>query len=162
LYGSPPTEVYGPDQLFRLIESAEAAFDRTVLMTFALTMVRHSEGLGLMWRDVDFDQKEISIRRTWSGRYRDDEPVFWLPKTKHSVRRVRMSDELCLALKNWKLQCPSSKYDLLFPQAAGSPQHRKAVWRALDSAVKKANEKANPDEKLSRLTIHSLSSTENP
>jgi len=155
-----PEEIYSPDQLLKLIQSAEPGFDQTILTTFALTMVRHGEGLGFMWRDADFDTKEINVRRSWSGRYRGDEknrePVFWVPKSKHSIRKVRIPDELCLALKKWKLQCPPSKWDLMFPQADGRPQHRKAVWRAMDRAIKKANENAKPDEKLSRLTIHSL------
>ena len=28
---------------------------------------RHGEGLGLMWRDIDLDQKEITIRRKVAG-----------------------------------------------------------------------------------------------
>jgi integrase len=59
-----PDEVYSLDQLLRLIQSAEPGFAQTILMTFALTMVRSGELLGLMWRDVDFDRKEINIRRT--------------------------------------------------------------------------------------------------
>ncbi|MGH7930361.1 MAG: hypothetical protein ACREQV_21520 [Candidatus Binatia bacterium] len=45
----------------------------------------------------------------------------------------------------------------MFPQKDGRPQHRKTVWRAMDQAIKKANENAKQDEeKLQRLTIHSL------
>jgi integrase len=55
-----PDQVYNPDQLFRLFEAADSGFDQTVLMTIALTMVRHGEALGLMWRDVDFDTKELA------------------------------------------------------------------------------------------------------
>ena len=55
-----PDQVYNPDQLFRLFEAADSGFDQTVLMTIALTMVRHGETLGLMWRDVDFDTKELT------------------------------------------------------------------------------------------------------
>lgn len=65
-----PDEVYSPDQLLRIIHSAEPEFDQTILTTFALTMVRHGEGWGFMWRDVDFESKEINVRRSWSGRYR--------------------------------------------------------------------------------------------
>jgi integrase len=152
-----PEEVYGPDQLLKLIQSAEPGFAQTILTTFSLTGVRHGEGLGLMWRDVDFEQQEITIRRNWSGCYRDGEPVFWTPKSKHSIRKVRIPDELCLALKKWKLQCPPSKWDLMFPKADGRPQDRKTTWRAMDGAIKKANENAKNDkEKLRRLTVHSL------
>jgi integrase len=151
-----PEEVYGPDQLLRLIQSAEPGFAQTILMTLALTMVRSGEVLGFMWRDIDFDKKLINIRRSWSGRYRGEEPIFWIPKTKSSIRIVRVPDELCLALKKWKLQCPSSNWDLMFPQADGRPSHRKAVWRALNWAIKKANENKDADDRLGRLTVHRL------
>jgi len=62
-----PQEVYSPDQLLKLIQSAQPGFAQAILTTFALTGVRHGEGLGLMWRDLNFEQKEVSIRRNWSG-----------------------------------------------------------------------------------------------
>jgi integrase len=62
-----------------------------------------------------------------------------------------------LALKKWKLQCPPSKWDLVFPRADGRPQDRKTTWRAFDAAIKAANENAKEErEKLRRLTVHSL------
>jgi integrase len=152
-----PEDIYSPDQLLKLIQSAEPGFAQIVLTTFALTGARHGEGLGFMWRDMDFEQKHIAIRRNWSGRYREGEPVFWTPKSKHSIRKVRVPDELCLALKKWKLQCPPSKWNLMFPKADGRPQDRKTTWRAFDAAIKTANEKAKEEkEKLRRLTVHSL------
>src|SRR5262249_28511964 len=100
---------------------------------------------------------EVSIRRNWSGHYRDGEPVFWTPKSKHSIRKFSVPDELCLALKKWKLQCPVSKWDLIFPKPDGRPQDRKATWRAMGATVRKANENAKDEnEKLRRLTVHSL------
>ena len=153
-----PEEVYGPDQLLRVMQSAEHGFAEAILTTFALTGARHGEGLALMWRDVNFEQKEITIRRNWLGYYRDGEPVFWTPKSKHSIRKVRIPDELCLALKKWKLQCPPSKWDLVFPKADGRPQDRKTTWRAMEAAIKKANEKikGKGEKQLRRLTVHSL------
>lgn len=149
-----PDEVYSPNQLARLIQAAEPGFDRTILTVFAMTGARHGEALALMWRDVGRD--EIVIRRNWPDEYREGEPVFWTPKSKHSMRPIPISAELALELKKWKLQCPPSKYDLVFPQADGRPQNRKATWRAFDRTIKKANEKAREDQKLKRLTIHTL------
>jgi integrase len=149
-----PEEVYNPDELCRLFAAANAGFDRTILTVFAMTGARHGEALALMWRDQNGG--EIVIRRNWSDEYRGGEPVFWTPKTKNSIRRIPISNELSLELKKWKLQSPPSKYDLVFPQADGRPQNRKFVWRALDRAIKKANHGKREDEALRRLTIHSL------
>jgi len=147
-------DVYSPDQLARIIQAAGSGFDRTILTVFAMTGTRHGEALALMSRDVGRD--EIIIRRNWSGEYRDGEPIFWTPKTKHSIRRIPISAELALELKKWKLQCPPSRYDLVFPQSDGRPQSRKTTWRALEKAIKKANDKVAEDQKLTRLTIHAL------
>jgi integrase len=45
---------------------------------------------------------------------------------------------------------------LVFPRADGRPQDRKTTWRAFDVAIKKANENGREEEKLRRLTVHSL------
>jgi hypothetical protein len=124
-------------------DHAEIGFDKTVLQFATLTGERHGEILGSMWSDVDFDKKEISVRRNWSGIYREDEPIFTTPKTKHSFRVIPIPDELCLALKKWKLQCPTSKWDLVFPKSDGQPQDRKATWRALDKSNQAGKCKGN-------------------
>ena len=68
-HGSEMTsaQVYGPDEILTLIEAAKPGFAKTILTTFALTGIRHGEGLALMWRDIDFGKREITIRRNWSG-----------------------------------------------------------------------------------------------
>jgi len=151
-----PEEIYGPHDLARIFDCAYEGFDRTILQVFGLTGERHGEGLGSMWPDVDFSNQEISVRRNWSGIYRADEPIFTTPKTKKSIRKIPIPDELCLALKKWKLKCPPSKWNLIFPKADGRPQDRKATWRALNKAVERANANESPSERLPRRTIHSL------
>jgi integrase len=134
-----PEDAYSPDQLLRLIQSAEPGFDRMILTVFAMTGARHGEGLALMCRDDG--QDDIIIRRNWSDEYRDEEPVFWIPNTKHSIRRIPKSAELSLELKKWRLQCPPSKYDLMFAQANGRPHNRKTVWRARQGSQKGQRER---------------------
>ncbi|HWO40716.1 MAG TPA: site-specific integrase [Candidatus Eisenbacteria bacterium] len=148
-----PWEVYSPDELRRLVTAAEPGLYQTLLMTFASTGMRHGEALGLKWTDVDFDRREIAIRRGWTGK----KYGFKSTKTRSGIRTIRVSDELILALKKWKLQCPKSELDLVFPKEDGEPLYRKATWRAFERAVKNANERAGEgEEKLRRLTIHSL------
>jgi hypothetical protein len=109
-----------------------------------------------MWSDVDFTRGEITIRRNWSGVYRDSEPVFFTPSQNTPIRKIRMPEELVLSLKKWKLQCLPSKYYLVFPKSDERPQDRKTIWRVLGAAIRTANEKAADGEKLQRLTVHSL------
>ena len=41
-------------------------------------------------------------------------------------------------LRKWKLACPKSPWNLVFPQADGGPQHRKAAWNIMKAATTKA------------------------
>jgi len=75
---------------------------------------------------------------------------------RHEPSLFQIYLDVSLALKKWKLQCPASKWDLIFPKADGRPQDRKRVWRGFDAAIKKANQNAREEDKLKRLSIHSL------
>ena len=145
-------EIYNPDQLKTLIAAAAPGRDRIMLMTYALTGIRHGEGLGLKWSNVDFEKREISIQRGYRGKKHG----FSTAKATNSTRRIRVSNELMLALKKWRLQCPPSPLDLVFPQATGQPLYRKAMWRAMRHAIQKANDGKPASEQLRNLTIHSL------
>jgi len=111
-----PEQVYSPDRLLKLIQSAEPGFAQTILTTFALTGLRHGEGLALMWRDIDFDQRKITIRRNWSGRYRDGEPVFSTPKTKHSIRKIHIGRAL-LGAQEVETSVSAQQVGFGFPQS---------------------------------------------
>ena len=97
-------------------------------------------------------RSSIRIRRTISwARLKEEEirPRYFPPKTKAGVRKVPISAELLTALRAWKLQCPPTADDLVFPAADGRPLRRSNVlryglWPALDRA------------QLRRVNIHSL------
>ena len=145
-------EVYSPAELKRLIEGAEAGFYRTMIFTVAMTGVRHGEALGLQWGDIDLAAGKITIRRTWPDKWRDEEPIFYVPKSKNGVREIPIAAELVAALKRWKLSCPISKWDLVFPKKDGGPQDRKSILRGgLYPAIRRAEVK--------KLDMHALRHT---
>jgi len=147
-----PEQVYNPDELRRLLTSAKPGLYRAILMTVALTGIRHGEALALQWGDIDFNAEKILVRRTWPDLYRNDEPVFYIPKTKSAVREVPIPSQLVTALKRWKLSCPVSKWELVFPKEDGRPQDRKTILRgALYPAIRRAEVK--------KLDMHALRHT---
>jgi len=95
---------------------------------------------------------KITIRRTWPDKWRDDEPVFYVPKSKHGVREIPIPGELMQALKRWKLTCPISKYDLVFPKKDGAPQDRSTILR---SGLYPASRRAE----VKKLDMHALRHT---
>jgi integrase len=68
-----------------------------------------------LWGDIDWTSGQILVRRTYNhGR-------FYAPKSKRSKRRVDLAPEMMTELKKWKLACPPSQHDLVFPSAKGTP-----------------------------------------
>jgi integrase len=94
----------------------ETAPKYKMLFTLAIfTGARQGELLGLKWSDVDWKNRQIRIRRTYTkGR-------FFPPKTRASRRKIDVAPKVLTALKRWKLTCPNNELDLVFPNEAGEP-----------------------------------------
>jgi len=147
-----PEQVYTPDELNRLIEAATPGLYQTIIMTIALTGIRHGEALGLQWGDISWETRSITIRRTLPDIYKDKQPVFYIPKTKSAVREIPIQPQLVSSLKTWKMACPKSDWELVFPKEDGRPQDRKTILRGgLYPAIRRAEVK--------KLDIHSLRHT---
>ena len=134
-----PEEIYNAEELNRLILGAEPGFNRTLIFTVAMTGMRHGEALGLQWGDIDLAADKITVRRTWPDKWRGEEPIFYVSKSKNGVREIPIPGELVQALKRWKLACHISQWDLVFPKKDGAPHDRKTVLRsALYPAIRAA------------------------
>ena len=68
----------------------------------AFTGVRIGEAIGLMWSDVDFENKRLNISRT--AVKIGKEQTVQDPKTKRSKRVITLDDETLNVLKLWKRQ----------------------------------------------------------
>ncbi|MFZ0945288.1 MAG: tyrosine-type recombinase/integrase [Syntrophobacteraceae bacterium] len=85
---------------------------RTMFMLAVMSGVRQGELLGLKWGDLDLTDKQLHIQRTFTkGR-------FFNTKTKTSTRRVDLGPAVISELRRWKLACPPSGLDLMFPNDA--------------------------------------------
>ena len=147
-------DVLSTDEVRRLLAEAEPGYYRTLFLTATLTGARSGELLGLSWDDIDLGAGKISIRRSLSwAKVRGDfgEPSFRFnpPKTAAGYRTLPAPPELVAALRSWKITCPPSEHNLVFPGATGKPAHRSNVLRSgLYPALRRA--------KLRRVDIHSL------
>ncbi len=126
-------EVLSPAECRKLIDAAAEGFDRAFLMTAVMTGARHDELLALRWSDVDFEAATLHFRRSLSWAKLPGEPTrarFFDTKTgARGNRKLPCPADLALTLKKWRLQCPKSELDLVFPSPAGMPQHRSNILR---------------------------------
>jgi integrase len=91
-----------PRQAFDLVESFPL-LERTLTLLTAGTGLRISETLGLQWQDLDFQNEQIHVRRTWlDGR-------IGKPKTKASSQPVGMGTLLADIMRHWQQETPYSK-----------------------------------------------------
>ena len=142
-------EVYSAEELGRLIEESEAGRDRALHMTGVLTGMRHGELNGLQWPRVRFKEAIIEVRRSLTEiPKKAGGPILEPPKTRAGYRDIEIPPELVSELRRWKLACPTSELDLVFPNSLGRPATRKANEKKLKRAMERA--------KIKVLSMHNL------
>jgi integrase len=135
-----------PDEIRTLIDATEDGCHRHIIQVAAFCGMRQGEILGLQWQDIDWNSRQIHVRRAWK------EGDFTAPKTRNSIRRVDVPDFLVMELKRWKLRCPKSEHDLVFPNGAGNPEsHSNLLQRGFYPALRRAG--------LRKLRFHDLRHT---
>lgn len=147
-----PEDILSPPEIRRLLEHATDGVYRTLFLSAALTGCRHDELLALQWADVDWASGQLYVRRSLSWAKARGEATrarFFEPKTDAGRRQIPLQPELLSALKRWRLACPPSEHDLVFPTDAGQPAHRSTVLkRGLYPALRRAG--------LRRVDMHSI------
>jgi len=138
--------ILSPQQIKSLLQKTPELKFETLFMTAVLTGMRQGELFGLKWSDLDWFNNQVHVNRTFNhGR-------FYEPKTKASRRKIDLAPQLVTQLKKWKLACPPSDLDLVFPNEAGKPLAPIAmVRRKFEPALEKA--------KISRIRFHDLRHT---
>jgi integrase len=139
--------VLNRDEIGRLLDAAPPQY-RTLLATAVLSGLRQSELLALRWRDIDFAEHQIHVRRALDRKGRDVPP-----KTRHSVRDVVLMPGLAEALQRHREQSRfDGPEDFVFASRVGTPLHRRNIWRqAFEPAFTRAG--------IERLRWHDLRHT---
>jgi integrase len=135
-------EVLSPHEFEKLLENSENPYGVAFLTAF-LTGLRAGELWGLQWGDVDWNSKQIHVKRSlWRHQFQK-------PKTKNAIRKIDLTDRLVRELRAWKLACPVNEHDLVFPSPQGKQsQHDNVVKRYFNPALRKAG--------LRHVSFHSL------
>lgn len=152
--GLSDNDVLSPDELRRLIAVTESDLYGTLVLTAILTGARHDELLALKWGAIDLEAGKIWIREslTWArvnGEKFTERWRFYPPKSRAGVRQLSIPPELVSRFKTWKLKCPPSRLDLVFPTPEGNPMQRHHTLRCgLQPLLRRA--------RLRTVDIHSL------
>jgi integrase len=91
-----------PKQAFEVLMHLEEP-ERTLTLLAAATGLRISECLGLQWQDVDFEQSQIQVRRTWTC------GQVGAPKSRASQAPVPLHSLLAGFMRAWKDATPYSE-----------------------------------------------------
>lgn len=128
-----------------LVDAAGDQFGRTLLLTAAMTGARRGELLGLRWRDVDFTNGRVWVRRS-IGLH----GVVKAPKTRKSVRAIALTPTLGRELAAWWRESDfRADEDYVFPSSSGTPlDGRNMVREVFEPARRKA--------KLPKVRFHDL------
>lgn len=139
---SKEIEVLTPDEFRLFIEKVHPHF-QTAFKTAFLCGLRAGELWALQWGDIDWQSSRLYVRRSvWKGR-------FQTPKTKKSIRKIDLPQQLVQELKVWKLACPVNQHDLVFPGLGGGiANHVNIANRHFYPALRRAG--------LRHVSFHSL------
>lgn len=103
-----------PDEISAILAAATGRH-RPFLITAIFTGMRASELRGLRWADIDFDKAEIHVRQR-ADRYNEIGP----PKSEAGQREIPVGPLVANTLRGWRLACPESEMDLVFPNGRGN------------------------------------------
>jgi integrase len=150
-----PDVILNPDEIRLMLGHTSAGLYRALFTTAALTGARSGELFALRWSDVELPKTGpafVYIRRTVSwARVGGEEirPRVYPPKTKAGTRKIPIPAELVATLRAWKLACPPTEGDLVFPAADARPIRRSNALRyGLWAALRRAG--------LRQVNMHSL------
>ena len=135
-----------PLEVNRFLDCTKGQKYRTLFMLAIMSGARQGELFGLKWTDVDWFNNQIHIQRTFNkGRW-------YRPKSKASNRRVDLGPLMMAELRKWRLACPPTELNLVFPNGAGKPMdHGNILNRHFYPAIKKAG--------LAHIRFHDLRHT---
>lgn len=107
-------EFYTPEQFQQFIEGVDDQMYFTLFTLLFATGMRSGEALALQWKDVDLAYGFIDISKTANTKVKGGY-VILPPKTRSSVRKIKLPDKVTQLLREWaKVQPEQSKDAFLF------------------------------------------------
>jgi integrase len=138
--------VITPVEIKALLDAESEQKYNTLFRLAIMSGARQGELLGLKWSDVDWENSQIHIQRTFNHQ------KFYDTKTETSNRKIDLGPSMIAELKKWKLACLPNSRNLIFPNESGQPMnYSNLVQRYYQPALAKA--------KIGRIRFHDLRHT---
>ncbi len=122
-------EPFTLEQVKTLIENAQSLRLKAFLMVAFFTGLRTGEQLALMWEDIDFNEKKITINKSLN-----ELGNITTPKNKPSIREVDLLEPVEKILKDLKASEPENKKFVFISMPKRSTMFQRA-FRALLKAL---------------------------
>ena len=130
--------ILNPEEINALLDAVEDQKYRTLIRLAIFSGAHQGELLGLKWSDIDWDNNQLHIQRTFNNQ------AWYDVKTETSDRKIDIGPAMMTELKRWKIACPPNKLNLVFPNEAGGPiNHSNLVRRYFIPALEKAKIEKN-------------------
>jgi integrase len=126
-------DIPSPGEIKRLIDAATPGQEKSMFLVAALCGLRASELRGLRWKDVDL--KAATLRVTQRA---DRYCAIGGPKSVAGRREIPLAPEVLAELRTWKMACPPTDADLVFPTKKGKVAHHVYLYRSADSLGRRA------------------------
>jgi integrase len=97
---------------------------RPLILTAIFCGLRASELRGLRWEDINFEDRELSIKQRADARNK-----IGRLKSKAAYRSIPLPSMVVNALREWRLSCPKGEAGLVFPSGAGGVESHSSVAR---------------------------------
>lgn len=134
---TPPSKA----DLRSILKAAETAdLPAQALMELAIfTGMRASELRGLPWSNVDLKRGTVTVSQR-----ADAQGNIGAPKSEAGHRTIALPPRVITAMKAWKLACPVSKADLVFPSERGKAMSHRVMMLKLVGPVQIAAKVTGP------------------
>jgi integrase len=119
-----------PEETGKFLDVAKGTKHFVIFLLVIESGMRPEEYLALQWKDIDLEQKALSVRRAIVWKRKGGGFTFTEPKTKKSRRSIPISASVVNALKDHrkkqleeklKLGVAYGKFDLVFASEVGTP-----------------------------------------
>lgn len=135
-----------PPEIHAFFESLKEKIYSMLFRLAIFSGARRGELLGLKWKDIDWDNNQIHIQRTFNN------GQWYSPKTIASNRKIDIGPSTMKLLKEWRLASTPGGHDIVFPTKSGHPiNHNNLVNRYFYPALKMAG--------LNKIRFHDLRHT---